>query len=1267
MKHTFTGRRARRAARYAAYAAAAALALLAALHLGARAWLPQLVERKAELEAYLSAKAGQPVRIDSVEAYWDGVHPGAHLRGVAVADAQGRTAVRLAEVHLTVQLLPLLRGEFRIHRLVLARPSLTLERRPSGRIRLLGFELDPERPSEDDRFTAFLFQQGHVVVREGELTWVDAQASNGPLRLKQVELSLRNSGERHRLELAARFPEAICRECRFSADIDGDPFAGRDWEGEIRIEASGLDVAALPAVVRERLPEGFRGRFDVRLWSDWADGRPRAVRGPAAVQGLRLPLPDLAQPLAVEQAAGDLTWTRREESWQLDVDGLVVALAGAPWQAGQLRLVHSGTQSALKVKHLNLSDVTAFVARLKGEQPWLHRWAELRPEGAVEDLSARVYGPLDAPTAFAVTAELKRAGFAAHGKVPGVRGVTGRIELHKDAGELRLDADSFVLDLPQVFRAPIAMRRASGHLVWERNAEHWAVEGAELRVAGEDGEGAGTVELLVPHDRSRSPELKLNAEFRNGNGAHAARYYPVHHLPARTLAWMQSAFVGGRITSGSLVYEGPIREFPFDAGQGRFELRGHVADGVYRFLPGWTPVTHAEVDVEIRGSQVRVTGQGRIGALAAQAVEVEVQGARDSPERAVYVQGRVTGPVAETVRVLRAVEPEKPWRAWLPEGLRASGEGTLALEVRVPLKHPGYELAGEYRVTNASARLDGLLVAEGVGGGVRFDERGLAGADLAGRLYGGPALLLADTRAGRLRVEAKGEAQAAELLRIRPALAARVSGAVPWSFGLEAAEDGAELRFEAPLERLRLHLPAPLGPNRPAGETLVVRTELSRPSVHVLDVKLGSSAAGKLVFTREDGRWRLARARVDLGTGQTELPRASGLHVNAVVDAFDADAWLPLLADDGGGETTSALSRVTARVQRLDLFDRAWGRAAFDLARQGGGWEGTVDGEAAAGRVAYAPRRARSPARFDLDLLFLRLPEKKHPGRDTAVAPQRLPALTLRAGALGYRERQLGAAELRAVPFEAGWRVERLILERPEMTLTGQGLWRTSAGRQATEVSLEFRSRDLGATLAALGAPDQMAQGDARVSARLAWPGSPSNPRLNGLDGAVTLVAKKGRFLQIKPGAARLFGLLDLRSIARYFTLDFAPVFGKGFAFDEIRGEVQIERGNAYTQNLTVKGPSLGLAVHGRIGLATEDYDLVVEASPRISDAVTLTSWGLFGPQAAAAALAIQKLFKKQIASGTRVSYVVRGPWEHPTVKRLGKPATEPGAEGAGG
>jgi uncharacterized protein YhdP len=125
--------------------------------------------------------------------------------------------------------------------------------------------------------------------------------------------------------------------------------------------------------------------------------------------------------------------------------------------------------------------------------------------------------------------------------------------------------------------------------------------------------------------------------------------------------------------------------------------------------------------------------------------------------------------------------------------------------------------------------------------------------------------------------------------------------------------------------------------------------------------------------------------------------------------------------------------------------------------------------------------------------------------------------------------------------------------------------------------------------------------------------------------------------------------------------LDFSPIFGKGFVYDEIGGVITLERGNAYTRDLSVKGPSATLTFDGRVGLAAEDYDMVLGVAPRFGAGVTLGAYAVFGPQVAIAALALQQLFKEQIAEGTRILYVVKGPWSEPNITRVAVP--EPGAE----
>ena len=128
--------------------------------------------------------------------------------------------------------------------------------------------------------------------------------------------------------------------------------------------------------------------------------------------------------------------------------------------------------------------------------------------------------------------------------------------------------------------------------------------------------------------------------------------------------------------------------------------------------------------------------------------------------------------------------------------------------------------------------------------------------------------------------------------------------------------------------------------------------------------------------------------------------------------------------------------------------------------------------------------------------------------------------------------------------------------------------------------------------------------------------------------------------------------MLDLSAIGRYLTLDFSPIFGQGFVFDRIHTKMALERGNVYTDDLSIRGPSAKMNIRGRIGLAAEDFDLTLDLQPQLTDSLTLGSWAVFGPQVAAAVLAFQKIFKKEITETTRVSYGVKGPWDNPNVTR---------------
>jgi uncharacterized protein (TIGR02099 family) len=1182
----------------------------------------------------------------------------------------------LSELRLSLAVLPLIWGEVRINTLHLTHPQLTFERMADGRLRVSGF--DPVDPAADttagEGFLRWLFRQQHLEIENGEFQWYDHRHPGASLPLSGVELTLHNDGDRHRLGFSAVFPPEVCRECRATADVTGNPLLGEDWKGDIYLRASALDLERLPGIARERLSPALRGRFDVELRSEWRDSRPRSVNGRVHVAGLVLPLPGASVPLAVREAQSELSWRGRGAGWQLDLDKLSLGLRMPAWEAGTLRLQYAPDEQRFRVTHLNLDDFTQFAADLEradtvddsGPSARLaahaRLWSALSPAGSVRDLDLTLVGGWDQPKSFAFEADFGNLKTRPHDNLPGVENLSGHITLRRNSGELLLDSQGLKLALPHHFGSALSLGRASGRVSWGRQDDHWLVNGREIEMDAKVGKARGRFSLRLPDDAAQSPHLSLQAAFRDGDIAQAARYYPVHDLSAATLKWLNYAFVSGRIDTATLDYEGHTRDYPFRDGTGKFEIRGQVSGAEYVYMPGWEPLKQVRADVAIRDNQVHVAGDGYIGALRADQVSVRADLASEG-RGAVHVGGRVRGPVAETLRVLRETKPvaRQAWKTLLPTGMEASGDGVLHLAVVVPYGPAETRLDGEYRSTNAGLRVAGLgTILEDIRGQVAFGQDGLRHGEARARLLGGEAVLaLRSPAADEFELEARGAIPGEGVGRLLgPSAATRLSGTAAWNalFGLR--QGIPSLRAELDLPGLKSRLPAPLDrPNGLTTDKVVARTERATRQAHVVGISAGNSLDGRLLFARQAAGWRFSRGELRFGEGRAAINNDAGLTVRATIDEIDVDRWLPFRGQGQAG-LPPLVTRVSANIRRLDMFGRHHGAMAFDVARKASGWGGSLAGTTASGSIAFSGERER--LRINLDLAHLALPPRtsQATGAELDIDPRRLPLILLRAREFRLKDQTLGELDFLAEPRPDGWSIERFNLTRPEMQFAGSGLWRVQQDTHTSNVEFTLRSTDFGQTAVALGIPEQLEGGEGEIRANLSWPGTPAAARATNVSGRLHVSARNGRFLQLKEGAARLFGILDLSSIGRYLLLDFSPIFGKGFAYEKISGDFILDRGDATTRDLTVKGTNARIGLNGRVGLAAEDFDLVLVVDPQLSDTLTFGSWYFLGPQVAATVLAVQKLFSKQLAEGSRISYLVRGSWKDPKVIKLGEPAS---------
>jgi uncharacterized protein YhdP len=301
-----------------------------------------------------------------------------------------------------------------------------------------------------------------------------------------------------------------------------------------------------------------------------------------------------------------------------------------------------------------------------------------------------------------------------------------------------------------------------------------------------------------------------------------------------------------------------------------------------------------------------------------------------------------------------------------------------------------------------------------------------------------------------------------------------------------------------------------------------------------------------------------------------------------------------------------------------------------------------------------------------------------------------LPALDVVIEQLRLGEQRLGRVEVEAghapaPAVTAGsavaggawvWQLKRLRVVLPEADFTAQGQWPAvessvtggkSPPRRST-VDFQLEVKDGGRLLARLGKPGLIDGGAGNMRGQLGWDGLPWKPAVAVLDGTLRIRVERGQFLKVEPGAARLLGVLSLQSLPRRLLFDFRDFFSDGFAFDFVRGNVQLVDGVARTNNLQMKGVAAAVLMSGQADLAQETQDLQMVIVPEINagTASLIAAW--INPAVGLTTFLAQAILRRPAIAAATQEYHVTGSWAQPQVEKVdrqkdgGKPNAAQGA-----
>lgn len=1244
--------------------------VLGALLLAGQLLIPLAAHYPQRVAGFLSARLQAPVTVGSMQGRWHVSGPSLNLQNVRIG---GRDKPPLILPSVRVKFDPGAwfwpsRHAVNLH---LQGVHLTLARGAHGKWHLRGFGADGSQRSGTGRLPALAgtlwLDDLALTVRDGETGHVYHLRAD-PVRVSSNGSTWRFAGRVHRDGVDARL--------RFVGRVRNNARTGRLW-----LAARNADLGAMLADTDLNGYAVTAGQGDVGLWLGWdnqrltdatasmdlRDVRVRGERGKASVPALH----------------GLIRYRKRAENAQ------VLAAIG---KQGLMRVDVSGIGTdALRVTAGARNMVARGWPALAGFLPGMpeatgHWLLDSRPRMHLSRARVRWSRRHGLQR---LNARFDHLALDAHGQVPGVDSLRGRVQGDGEGLVLTLPGQAVSIAYPHMFRQPLDWSQLAGNVVaWPEDGS-WHVATDGLRLANDDMALSANGRIRIPENGGK-PTVAMRGQLDHLSLQQVPGYLPTGTMNPSAVKWLEHGFLDGTLDDGRAVLRGDMADWPFADHEGRFEARGKVNDATVAFDPQWPHARHITADPVFIDDGMHVAGaRGDVAGVHARNATIHISHF-SRPELA--LTAHAGGKLADMLALV-SDSPISKDQAEVMQALQLQGDGDVDLSLLVPLSRKidrPPSVSGEARFHGADfAASDWGVHLTDLTGTLGFTRNRVRASQLRAVLDDKPvdlSLAIGSVPGHpdwKLSAGLSGQLSVADLVAGREALkplgqVGHGTADIDVGFHVDPEADNAVKRqrvltLQSDLQGIALDLPAPL--HKQADTMLPLDLHVGLPAEDLLVAgSLGERARVRARLPHAADTAPVADIRLGGNAPADTLPD-SGIHIRGKADTLDLSGWgswlLKNVPDTQGvrPDVDADVAVDTARLFDAELNDleitlhTADDRA--DLSAQGPAVSGHLEvplGQAdERGVVAQFDRlywpRARVGHAQPAAGASPPPPPSPAEAADVGVAPDSLPPLHLRIGDLRLGDAHLGKARLEARPIDNGVRIALLRTQSKQVNIDAQGSWTGTAHDSQTSMDIDFRADNLGHMLNAFGYRDLIDGGKTHAELNASWPGAPSSFVLANLNGRLDVDVGSGSIPEVEPGMGRLLGLMSITEIPRRLTLDFGDVFGGGFSFDSIIGTFRFANGSAYTDDFKVKGASADMSLQGRVGLRAHDYNQKVVAVPHVGNSLPVVGGVLGGPIGIAAGLAMQGMLGHGLNTAASAHYHITGSWDDPDIERVDKDA----------
>lgn len=1258
--------------------------------------LPDIGIYRGEVEAWVSNYMGYPVVIRSLDASWEGWVPHLYLRNIDLMNRAGTRQITHFD-SAQIRIAPLdtvIKRRIMPKQLTINGFELAIARLSNGAIYIEGINVSDQQMQKgsENELAEWLFRQEQIRIENGTIEWLDIKHQQAPILLTDVSLTLRSDGKRLQAEGSTSLPSDYGKIMDFAFDAKGDLLSS-DWSGELYLGGRNINPENWYKANR---PLNFKisgGNADIKVWSTWEHAQLQKLHGQLDYRDFNTSAGK--NELNIQELSYNFQGQRLEnDGWQFALNLNNFLTDNGEWPQSSINISASRPSDKLPYRYgvafdyLKLDDLSPFLGSLTFlPAETLSKLSDISIHGALTD-GKIIYDPrADAAKKFRFDTEFSDLNTELDSDIPALSNLAGKLYGYMDEGVIELSAGNTRLNSDLLVQGSITLDSMSGKVSWRKNDELWSLRTHNVQILADGLDLTLSGEVASIAD-SRSPFVDIVATLGETNLEKLSSYLPL--TPRFKLRdWMQRAVLGGELSSARALVRGHLSDFPFDEKEGRFLLVADAINGTLDYSQKFPPVDNIDTEIFIDGRSL--LAEFRQGNIFNASILEGKAGIADilQKKKTITLSGSVRGSTHDlSLFVEQSPLQKDPNLKEISNSLQA-GNFDMLLDMHIPIKQPDNkpDISGSVKLVDTILKSQGQdLTLKNVNGNVAFTHNSVNSEKLDATYHDQPVkLTLSGSKqqadnppAIRISGRADNHFIADRLIERFPALSSfenymrdRMSGETEWNLALVNTRDPVSgmtvksLEMHSNLSGLAIDFPLPVGKKDYQHRNFRVSTLLEQTTDQNKKTHISYDSIFRSELNFQPDK-KLQNINLHFGEGDIPDNTSRGLHITGTVDQLNASRWWDIIKErktDSSDKESFIQSgvEIDLNVASLELLQQGFPDTGISIRRNEENWNFALDGTDISGLVQIPGNRSvTNQISFQLDKLALRQDENSaYKSQAEKIQPDVIPSISGTVTDFSFNQFNLGEMNLQTKPVNNGLSVESITFSKDKLDISGVGEWITNASSDQSNFAIELHADEMETMLTTFNYEQTpVKKGETELTLNANWKGSPMDFSLEKMDGTLNMQISKGQMLDVNPSAGRLFGLFSLQTLSRRLTLDFSDIFGKGLAFDRIEGNFEIEGGNAYTNDLYMKGPSANVSISGRTGLAEQDYDQVVTVTPQLSDNLPVAGvlLGPVGIGLGAVFYLAGQMFDSvhdSIDKLLRYQYTITGSWNQPVIEKI--------------